>query len=657
MIGIRLDSGHGMNGYEWERYPLTYLPVQHNSDGIILKITRTGIHNPASVGNKVTLRNIYVDEKKIIPLIEEKSTGLEFNNGTLLFKQDGASTQLKIKPEHSLQLEFPVYNYAGKADVQIGEETTLIDLYGSNDERQWDGRNAKFINSWFVTKDGHFTITMPMPHYRVNTLRVESKTTFSLASATIITEDCKPIKLEGLEYHKGFNFPMSGIDKQLRRHFHPTRVLFQIIFALLTTWILSNLLEFAGRFHGLKDILINNHRYLFWSMLLFSCILFLFWHVSFWPGITSNDSLEIWRAAQIPGTFLSDSPPLNVIFYLYLSQFWNNVAIVPFAQNFLTSLLISYIFFSLFRIGLPIFCLLPFYLLTVFSLPVGLYTAILWKDIPFALIVVLVGFKLAVFYLKKQRMTLNISRREWLSLFLLILALAGFRYNGLLYFFIVPLILLLFGIARVRLFILGGYFFAVVFTASIFYSFPSGAKATSFLVDQTKVYLTQAINRLSFNYLEKCGSEYLGIFDVNQKEMQWDLVHLCAYGRYANDFLRSLRWNDVYPYLPLPSNLVVKKMEKAAWALYWGSYRVPWVYFSWNPMYMLLLFPVLPFLFKKFPMASVFSLYIFIPLIGLVFLDILNWRYYYFAYLGSYFLLPLLVTDYFVRINKNDPIL
>ena len=44
-------------------------------------------------------------------------------------------------------------------------------------------------------------------------------------------------------------------------------------------------------------------------------------------------------------------------------------------------------------------------------------------------------------------------------------------------------------------------------------------------------------------------------------------------------------------------------------------------------------------------MAALFSLYIILPVGALVFLNILNWRYYYFAYLASYFLIPLMVTD------------
>ncbi len=654
LIGIRWDSGHGLNGYEWERFQLQPFPDHRDSDGITLTVTRTGIHSSASLGAKVILRNIFIDQKKILPASEQLPSGVEVHNGALEFTKDGAELRFTVNPKSSVQLEFPVANAMGTVDVQIGEKTTRTDLYAGNDERQWSGRNAKYVQHWFADENGRFTVSMAMPRYGIRTLRVESNAALSALSTKISTDDGETRNLEGFAYGKGFNFPMTEISKQLGRSYHPHRFFFQFLFALLSALLVANILTFAYRFRGFKDILIYDQRYIFWLMLLFSCTFFSFWHISFWPGVTSNDSLEIWRAAQIPGLYLGDHPPLNVIFYLYLSQFWNDVAVVPFAQNFLTSLLIAYIFFTLFRKGLPLSCLISFYVLITLSLPVGLYTIVLWKDVPFALIVVFVGFKLARYYVEKRNKTLHISGKEWFSLFCLTLALAGFRHNGVLYLVIVPLIILLFGIVRIRPIVLAASFSAVISLGALLFFFPSSSNTSNFLASQTKVYLNQAMDKVSFAYLKKCGDKYLGIFDVNQKDMQWDLIHLCVYGRYTNDFLRNLRWNDVYQYLPVPSNKLKKESEKTAWTLYWKSYEVPWVYFSWNPIYMLVLFPILPLMYRRLPMTSLFSLYIFIPTAILVFLNIFNWRYYYYAHLASYFLIPLIITDCIARTKRNE---
>jgi hypothetical protein len=60
---------------------------------------------------------------------------------------------------------------------------------------------------------------------------------------------------------------------------------------------------------------------------------------------------------------------------------------------------------------------------------------------------------------------------------------------------------------------------------------------------------------------------------------------------------------------------------------------------------MLCLLPILPLLFRKLPMTSVFSFIILIQIAALVFLDIFNWRYYFFAHLALYFIVPMIGAD------------
>jgi hypothetical protein len=68
---------------------------------------------------------------------------------------------------------------------------------------------------------------------------------------------------------------------------------------------------------------------------------------------------------------------------------------------------------------------------------------------------------------------------------------------------------------------------------------------------------------------------------------------------------------------------------------------------------MLLLFPLLPLFSRIVPMTAVFSLFTFIPVAILVFLGIFNWRYYYFAHLAAYFVLPMVATDLVLRKTKK----
>ena len=127
---------------------------------------------------------------------------------------------------------------------------------------------------------------------------------------------------------------------------------------------------------------------MFWLFFFGGVVSYSIWLAAFWPGVMSIDSLKIWRAAAIPGVFINDHPVLNVVFYRYLMQIWNDTAMVPITQILLLSLLVAYIFFFLFRQGVSLLLLTPCYLLVLCSVPVGLYTTVLWKDIPFALVLV-----------------------------------------------------------------------------------------------------------------------------------------------------------------------------------------------------------------------------------------------------------------------------
>lgn len=645
-VSLYWDSGHGFNGYEKERYSLQGFNGQQETAGIPVRITRSATSNPASNGHDVVLGGIAVDSRPFALLAESLGNGLRGESGKILFEKDGATLSLRLYPKSHLRLAFPVYNRAGKVVIQRGGAQDLYDLYAPNDQGQWAGRSAKVIDTWFVDKRGRFTVSMAMPRYPLEVLRVVGSGEFSIAALWVETAD--GIRIDATSRVLGpqiVDYPMGDVDRSLKRHYHRERLFFQIIFALLCSALLLGLFSYGARFAGLRDIIVGEQRLLFWVMLGSSCLLYSLWQISFWPGVLSNDSLEIWRASQIPGMYLGDHPPLNVVFYLFLNQLWNNPAVVPLVQNFLSSLLVAHIFFSLYRRGLPLICLLPSYVLVALSLPVGLYSIILWKDVPYALLVVLLGFRLSVSFFDKRCGGKRISWKDACVLFVLTLLLAGFRHNGVLYVVLVPCIIVALGLVRIRprlmILILG----MGIICGALFFFGSGKPGAGTYLASRTKVYLSQAMERLSPGYLRESGVKYLGIFDVNQKKMQWDLVHLCMYGRYTNDFLRQLRWNDVYPYLPLPQGSFIKKMNTLAWSLYWKSYQVPWVYFSWNPVYMLFLYPLLPFFLRRMPLTAVFSLYIVIPVAILVFLNIFNWRYYYFAHLASYFIFPMIATD------------
>ncbi len=95
--------------------------------------------------------------------------------------------------------------------------------------------------------------------------------------------------------------------------------------------------------------------------------------------------------------------------------------------------------------SVPCSLLLPCLLLLLASVPIGLYNVTLWKDVPFALLVVFWGIVLVYFYDRTRagasgpRGGLNIGTA--VLLLLSFTALLTIRYNGLVYLLIVPLLL------------------------------------------------------------------------------------------------------------------------------------------------------------------------------------------------------------------------
>lgn len=644
---IQWTSGHGLNGYEMYRYNLLPVPVAGESGHFTVRLTRTGGKHDAAGGTGVVLSSIYIDGERYSPGPEILGDEIVEESDGYVFQSISSKLNLSVKPKHHLRLEFRAYNFAGEVEVDVAGSVNRHLLYSPWDRTQWTRDSMVILDYWLVQPDGSFAVSMDMPRYRVNDLKLTAKKKLTDLDLRIVTED-------GGEYRVGSAIPtddgavyqIAGLDAERSRLFHPQRLVFQVFFTLLTTWIIFGLLRYAGHFQGLADMFLRRGRFLFWGMLVTCMLLFAFWHISFWPGVTSTDSLKIWRAAHIPGMYLGDHPPLNVVVYQYLAQIFDNIAVVPIAQNFLTSLLVAWAFFSMYRWGVAARILAPFFLLIATSVPLGLYTIILWKDVPFALIIVFLGFRLADLAFRSRAGNVRLSRESWLVMGFLLLGLAGLRYNGALYLLVFPAMIFLLGIVKIRkrLVIL---FCCLLTIAGIFYSISQhlGLSASTFFSMQVKTYMGQVGKRFSIEFLRERGVQYLGVFDINQTATQWDHVGNCLYGRYDNNQLRRLRWNDVYPYLPIPRGEIQKKMAKTAYALYKKTYERPWVYLSWNPVYMLIVFPLLPLFYRRLPMSAAFSLFVFVEVIALVLIGIFNWRYYFFAHFASYFLLPLIIAD------------
>ena len=167
----------------------------------------------------------------------------------------------------------------------------------------------------------------------------------------------------------------------------------------------------------------------------------------------------------------------------------------------------------------------------------------------------------------------------------------------------------------------------------------------NYLSKQGKVYLKQVSESGIGSRLRQAGHDYMGILNINQTDSKWDLFHYYLYDRQAYGFLSRSGWQDSYPYFRGQPE-VTKSLRKDVMQLYQASYTTPWVYFTWNPVYILALFPLVLILFYWLPRSAIYSSVFLIQVATLlVVVHVLNWRYYYFIYLGTFFLIPMIILD------------
>jgi hypothetical protein len=69
------------------------------------------------------------------------------------------------------------------------------------------------------------------------------------------------------------------------------------------------------------------------------------------------------------------------------------------------------------------------------------------------------------------------------------------------------------------------------------------------------------------------------------------------------------------------------------------------LYFTWNHLHGLALYLVAVLFYFRLPASAIFSGFILAQVLTLLFIDVMNWRYYYFAYLGGFLVVPLIVLD------------
>lgn len=648
-VRVNWDSGSGFNDMESEDLVFGN-PGKVSTGSGVVRIRRVGKSHPAAKSAEVWVKVLKrsQDEHPIDLKTFTEQKDIEMTaEGYLHLKVDGSELRVPAGTEY-MEFCFVANKYAGFVEIDLGGDKRLYNLYAEQPQDKWLKRN----NVAFAP--GEFTASVSLPRYDIKRIQIEAPEglqAFRLDSATIVSQKGElalPVHGKGLFSDIIF----SDVPRNTEQFFHPIQFIQQLGFASLCTYILLWLLRFIRSRGGVKNLLIGGKRISFWLMFSGAFFFFSFWLLAYWPGHLTTDSIHIWWAARKPGYFLHEHPFMNILYYRFLQQIWDHFAVVGLFQIFATSLLGSYIFYHLNKNGLPLISIIPFYLCFITSVPIGLYNITLWKDIPFALVVVFWAY-----YFVRLRLTNLDCRNEepqmgFVVLIFLLLCAALFRYNGLIYLMLIPLGLAIYQhIALKKIAVVTLVVSLIVLTGILLTSMMA---QHDFVLGITKKYAIKLLDTNIVMNINNIAKLYPHIFDVENKHTWYrDEGVVIAH----NKFTKNKQYNDFVKYHNYrPKSETILNFFNF---LTRSSHERPYVWLSWNPFYILYLF-LLGFLYRWFPLLAAYG-YILLTQAFFLLMFLLafqgsgnfDWRYNYYLYLSGFFLIPLIILDIKRNWQKN----
>lgn len=637
---ISWDSGSGFNDMESAEVVFGKFSQMYAKSGV-LKIRRIGMTDPAAKSADVRIRAMMRSEDSApMPLAPFTSqAGVEMTSEGFLLLKENNDVLIVPSGKEWTEILFVMNSDSGSVEVDVDGDKRSYELYDEKPKYRRVTRNRAILTH------GDFTARVNLPRYDIGSIRIqasEKDQAFQINSVKISSQKGElllPVHESGMVSSISF----SGIHRNTKKFFDPLHFIQQACFAAFCSYLLMYLWHLIRMSGGMKDFIVGDKRIAFWLMFTGAVICFFLWLMAHWPGHLTTDSIHIWWAAKQPGYFLHEHPFVNILYYRFLQQIWNHFAVVSVFQIVATALLGSYIFYTLHRNGLPLILIMPFYLWFITSVPIGLYNITLWKDIPFAILVVFWAF----YFVRLRLYQINGLSEPRVSLFFLILLLLGvslFRYNGMIYLILIPLGLIIYQRISLMKVVTVALAVSVMVAAGIFAT--SVMAKHDFVAGLTKSFAAQLRHTNLFKNINDIAKLYPDIFSDRNK-YTWHRDPGVVSWHYA--FTKEKKYNDFvqyYDYKP-KSEAIFNFLD----GLKRSSHKETYTWFTWNPFYLLYLF-LLGVFFRWFPLVSSFG-YILLTQVFflLLFLSLIHgrpdfdWRYNYYLYLAGIFLIPLIMLD------------
>ena len=640
-VQVGWDSGSGFN--DMETADLVFgNPVKANVRSGVVMIRRIGKSHPAAKLADVWIKAVKrsEDDHQMSLDLFASQEGVELTaDGHLHLKKDGAALTVPAGKDWTA-IAFVMNADSGFVEIDCDGDKRLYDLYAEQPQDRWVERSKKLF------APGDFTAKMNLPRYDIPRLQLkapEGLQTFRIDAVTILSQKGEVVlPMRGGEVLSDISF--SEVPRNTKQFFSAVHFIQQLGFAALCTYLLMYLWRFVRSRGGVKLFLIGEKRIFFWLMFSGALLCFSSWLLAYWPGHLTTDSIHIWWAAKNPGYFLHEHPFVNVLYYRFLQQIWSHFAVVGVFQIIATSLLGSYIFYNLYKNGLPIILIIPFYLWFITSVPIGLYNITLWKDIPFALLVVFWAYYFVRLRINKLSGCTQEPRMGFFALVLLLLCVSLFRYNGLIYLILIPLGLVFYQRVALKKIVVVSLMVLMIVLAGILST--SMMAKHDFVIGLTKKFAVQLWNTNTFMNINNIAKQYPHILD-DQNKYTWyrdDGVVI-----WHNAFTKEKNYNDFvkyYDYKP-KSEAIFIFLD----GLMRSSHKSSYTWLTWNPFYLLYLF-LLGIFYRWFPLVSAYG-YVLLTqaFFLLLFLVVIHgspdfdWRYNYYLFLAGFFLIPLVILD------------
>ncbi len=155
----------------------------------------------------------------------------------------------------------------------------------------------------------------------------------------------------------------------------------------------------------------------------------LFYLASYFPGIGSLDVNDQWKQAHGIEPLTNAHPAFHTLSIRFLSAIWESPASIALVQILCLAAVLSYAFSLLWRARVPRTYIVIAFALTILSPRIGLMSILLWKDIPYAVVCVLLAVLIAHYLLEPK---VREKRLFWGSLILALTLIPSFRHNGFL---------------------------------------------------------------------------------------------------------------------------------------------------------------------------------------------------------------------------------